>query len=151
MIEGRLCGTRHRWTEFAEARTALAGRRGLFIGDDVESGGRAFLSLTHAGAQVRLVRRWMQIQRHLDEATPTLIVIDLDGVEGRGAELARTLRRAPATARAVIVGLIPSGFQGHRRRLLAAGFDELMAKPVDPRSFAQELVGTVTRLRSPGG
>jgi DNA-binding response OmpR family regulator len=92
----------------------------------------------------------MQVATYLEEATPTLIVVDLDAVDG-AAELVRALRSAAATARAVVVGLTRPDFHGHRRRLRAAGFDELMPKPVNARSFAQELVGAVRRLRVPGG
>ena len=136
---GDLLGTAHSLT-FEGAKRALAERRVLIVGDDVENGGRAFVSLTHAGARARLVRRRDQLTTYLDEIRPDIVVIDFDDVVGGNTAIIRQLRHDPRTALAAMVGLSRHPSRGQRARLLAAGADDLLPKPVDARLFAQQLV-----------
>ncbi len=141
---GDLPGTAHALT-FERAKRALAERRVLIVGDDVENGGRAFVSLTHAGARARLVRRYDQLAIYLDEVRPDIVVIDCDNVPGGNTAIVGQLRRDPRTARAAMVGLSLHASPGHRARLLAAGADDLLPKPVHAQLFAQQLVETLSR------
>jgi signal transduction histidine kinase/ActR/RegA family two-component response regulator len=60
-----------------------------------------------------------------------LVVIDVGLPDIDGYEIARRLRRAPATRSLRLVALTGYGAQNDRRRALAAGFDEHLAKPVN--------------------
>jgi CheY-like chemotaxis protein len=137
---------RSRFVTSDDAKRVFAGRRALIIGDDVENAGRAFMSLTDAGALVRLVRRREQIPTYLDELLPDVVVIDCDGGPGGHAALVKQLRRDSRTAVAVIAGLAGNPSRGQRARLLAAGVDELLPKPVDSRTFAQQMLEKIGRL-----
>jgi CheY-like chemotaxis protein len=141
---GDLLGTAHSVT-FEGAKQALGDRRVLIVGDDVENGGRAFVSLTHAGARARLVRRRDQLAVYLDEVRPDIVVIDCDSVSGGNTAIVSQLRRDPRTALAAMVGLSHHAGRGQRVRLLAAGADDLLPKPVDARLFAQQLVEALSR------
>jgi DNA-binding response OmpR family regulator len=125
---------------FEGAKLALAERRVLIVGDDFENAGRAFVSLSHAGARVRLVRRRDQLAIYLDEVRPDLVIIDCDGVWGGNTAIVSQLRRDSRTALAAMVGLSHHPSPGQRVSLLAAGADALLPKPVDARLFAQQLV-----------
>jgi CheY-like chemotaxis protein len=141
---GDLRGAAHP-LNFDGAQRALAERRVLIVGADVENGGRAFVSLTHAGARARLVRRPDQLAIYLDEVRPDIVLIDCDIVPGGNTGVVRQLRRDPRTANAAMVGLSRHACRAQRARLLAAGADELLPKPVDARLFAQQLVQTLSR------
>ena len=62
---------------------------------------------------------------------PDAILLDIGLPDLNGYELARRLRAAPATREALLVALTGYGMQEDRRRALAAGFDEHLAKPVE--------------------
>jgi CheY-like chemotaxis protein len=114
----------------------MLGVRALIVAEDLADAGRAFLSLSGAGAGPRLVRRRDQLATFVDEVAPEVIVLDCD-LRGSAA-LARELRRDRRTAGAVIVGL--SGRAGRGPRLRASGVDLVLRKPVDPATFAQRLL-----------
>ena len=70
---------------------------------------------------------------------PDVVVCDI-GLPGLdGCEVARHLRRDPATADARLIAVTGYGREEDRERVLAAGFDRHLVKPVDPA----ELVGQV--------
>jgi DNA-binding response OmpR family regulator len=140
---GDLRGTAHTLS-FEGVKRALAERRILIVGDDFENGGRAFVSLSHAGARARLVRRRDQLSAYLDEVRPDIVVIDCDDVSGGNTAIVSQLRRDPRTALAAMVGLSCHAAR-QRVRLLAAGADDLLPKPVDARLFAQQLVEALSR------
>jgi CheY-like chemotaxis protein len=135
-----------RSVDLVEARRALAGRRVMIVSDDVENAGRASVSLTRAGSQVRIIRRHDQLEPFLARSEPEMLVIDLDGLSGRAVALIQQLRAQARWADAIIVGLSARDSRSARRRIRAAGFDEVLPKPVDVLLFSQQLVGAVPTL-----
>jgi two-component system, sensor histidine kinase and response regulator len=131
---------------FDWTKQVLADRRILIVGEDVENGGRAFLSLSHAGARSRMVRRREQLATYFDELRPEIVVIDCDSTSMGDPATVRHLRGDQKTAALLIVGLSADPSRSQRTRLRAAGIDDLLAKPVDARLFALQLVETLARL-----
>jgi CheY-like chemotaxis protein len=135
-----------RWLALDEARSVLANRAVVFVGADVETGGRLFVGLTGVGCQVRLVRRRIQLGAFVEERVPSLVLIDFDDPETDGPGLVRELRADPRTARAIIVAVTGAAAPPPRRRLAAIGCDALLLRPTDPRLVAQELLRVVPQL-----
>jgi CheY-like chemotaxis protein len=125
-------------------KRALAERRVLIVGDDIENGWKAFVSLIQAGARARLVRGRDQLAIYLDDVRPDIVVIDCDSAPGGNTAIVGQLRRDSRTSAAALVGLSRHASSGQRASLLAAGADELLPKPVDARRFAQQLVETLS-------
>jgi CheY-like chemotaxis protein len=73
------------------------------------------------------------------DSRPDLILCDLQlpGIDGFG--VLRELRADAALARVPIVALTAYAMVGDRDRVLAAGFDGYLAKPLDPQRFAQQV------------
>ena len=67
----------------------------------------------------------------------TLMDVQLPGIDGVEA-LAR-LRADPATARLRVAALTASAMKEDRDRLLAAGFDGYLEKPLDVRAFPAQV------------
>lgn len=70
---------------------------------------------------------------------PDLIVCDLQMPELDGFGVAAALRAEPGLDRLPLVAVTAAAMVGDRERALAAGFDEHIAKPIDPEGFVRLL------------
>lgn len=68
-----------------------------------------------------------------------LILMDLSLPVMDGWEAMRQVRAQPATAKLPIVALTAHAMSGDRERVLAAGFDGYIAKPIEVRSFTADV------------
>jgi CheY-like chemotaxis protein len=73
--------------------------------------------------------------RELKNLSPQLILMDvqLPGIDG--LELTRRLKADPATRDIKILGLTAYAMKGDREKILAAGCDGYIAKPIDTRAL----------------
>ena len=73
------------------------------------------------------------------EQHPTLILMDiqLPGIDGR--EAMKVLKADASTQQIPIIALTASAMKGDRERLLAEGFDGYIPKPVDIKTFPEQL------------
>jgi len=74
-----------------------------------------------------------------DDCEPTIVLMDvlLPGTDG--VTLMRELRRLPRFAELPIVAVTAQALTGDRRRFLDAGFDGVLTKPLDTRTFVAEV------------
>lgn len=70
---------------------------------------------------------------------PDLILMDMRMPQMSGLEAMQALRKIEATANMPIVVLTASVMAGEKERLLAAGFDGFMQKPISVASFVDEV------------
>lgn len=77
---------------------------------------------------------------------PDLVLLDIQISGLSGEEVARYLKANPATQRIPLVAVTAYAMAGDRDRILAAGCDAYISKPVD----AQSLLGEVQRHLRPG-
>jgi CheY-like chemotaxis protein len=73
------------------------------------------------------------------EHQPSVVLMDvrlpgMDGIEATGI-----LKGDPKTAAIAVVALTAFAMKGDRERFLAAGFDGYLSKPIDVKTFAQEV------------
>jgi DNA-binding response OmpR family regulator len=132
-----------RWVTFGEARELLRGKSAVVLDPDVEASGRIFISLGHAGASVRLARRFALGLRLLEEVKPQLLIAAARVPDGDVLQLFTRLKGGGA-GRPLLVALGTGNNRVERRRCHSAGCDAYLAKPVDVRLFAQELARELT-------
>jgi CheY-like chemotaxis protein/class 3 adenylate cyclase len=77
---------------------------------------------------------------------PDLVLMDIGLPDLDGAAALRTLRSHTETALTPVVAVTAYAMQGDRQRLLDEGFDGYIAKPIDVKTFAEEIC---TYLTSP--
>ena len=73
------------------------------------------------------------------ECRPDVILLDLRLPDMDGMDVARGLRGEAGTARIPVVALTASPYAGGSDRLLAAGFDGYLQKPIDVRAFPEQV------------
>ena len=70
---------------------------------------------------------------------PDLIVCDIQLPRMSGLEVALRLKSDPTLAATPLVAVTAFAMVGDRDRMLAAGFDGYVAKPIDPETFAERV------------
>lgn len=70
---------------------------------------------------------------------PTVILMDVQLPDMDGASALRLLRELPATAGIPVVAFTAFAMDADRERLLAAGFDGYLVKPIDIKRFPQQV------------
>ena len=91
--------------------------------------------LTGEGYEVRTAADALEALEILKEWRPLLILMDiqLPGIDG--LELTRRLKADPGTDQIIIIGLTAYAMKGDEERILAAGCDAYIAKPIDTRTL----------------
>ena len=91
--------------------------------------------LTGEGYEVRTAADALEALDILKEWRPLLILMDiqLPGIDG--LELTRQLKANSATDQIIIIGLTAYAMKGDEERILAAGCDAYIAKPIDTRTL----------------
>lgn len=73
---------------------------------------------------------------------PEVGLLDIGLPEMNGYELAQRLRALPVLTGMQLIALTGYGQPDDRERALAAGFDDHLVKPVDPRVLERTLAGS---------
>jgi CheY-like chemotaxis protein len=84
----------------------------------------------------------------LDEARlhrPALVLLDLQMPGMDGFEVLRRLRADPALASVPVVAVTALAMVGDRERILAAGFDGYIPKPIVPEAFLAQVASFLPR------
>jgi two-component system, sensor histidine kinase and response regulator len=87
------------------------------------------------------------IERCRRQPPPDLVIMDVQMPGMTGLQATGAIRALPGGADIPIVALTAQAMRGDRERILAAGCDEYLAKPVQPN----ELISVIDRLLRPAG
>jgi CheY-like chemotaxis protein len=79
--------------------------------------------------------------RLADAARLDLVLVDLQLPDLDGYQLLRQLRSGRRHAATPIVAVTALAMIGERERAIHAGFDDYMAKPINPRTFPDDVQG----------
>jgi len=97
--------------------------------------------LDREGYRIELTASAIEAQEVIDRGLPNLILMDvqLPGVDG--LTFTRQLKADPVTAHIPVVALTALAMSGDRERALAAGCAGYISKPINTRTFADEVRG----------
>src|SRR6185312_11926592 len=129
------------------ARPAQHDAKRILIADDnVDFAASLEAILAPLGYDVRVVHDGVAAQEVARHFAPQLAFLDI-GLPGcNGYDLARSLRRSPATASSRLVAITGWGQEDDRRRSRDAGFDLHLVKPIEPSQLV-DIVETDTPIR----
>jgi len=114
-----------------------AGRRLLLAEDDADAMAATTEVLRLMNHRVVQAKNREEVLRMVATEPIDIIVMDI-GMPGQdGYEIAKELRRLPATRSMPMIALTGFGQEADRSRALAAGFNEHLVKPVDPDRLAR--------------
>ena len=107
----------------------------LIVDDNPVNLKLAHLLLAGEGHNVRTAADAEEALKVLQEFTPRLILMDIQLPGMDGLELTRCLKANPATRDITILGLTAYAMKGDEEKILAAGCDGYVAKPIDTRTL----------------
>ena len=122
--------------EITQGRTE---RRVLVVEDNRDSAESLRRLLALCGYQVMVAHTGQEGLETARKLQPHIVLCDIGLPDGDGYIVASVLRQSSGTTSARLIAVTAYGEAQHRRRALAAGFDQHMVKPVDPKALLGEL------------
>ncbi len=103
----------------------------------------ALALLRKEGHRVVVAETGVEALEHLENASPDLVLMDLQMPEMDGLEATRRIRAGEeGTGRHIpILAMTAHAMKGDRERCLAAGMDDYVSKPIDPRVLHETIQG----------
>ena len=106
--------------------------------------------LLHAfGHQTAVARNGVDALRVAGEVRPDLVIMDIQMPVMDGYETIAEMRRTPQLADTQVVAMTAYAMVGDRERILAAGFDAYMSKPIEPEAFVADVKRLLERCTPP--
>jgi CheY-like chemotaxis protein len=129
---------------------SLLSQRGtgtILIAEDHEDSRDALRTLLDAfGYQVHEAVNGREAVERALAVNPDLILMDMMMPEVDGFEATRRLRATPGFRQVPIIAL--TAMEGARERVMAAGCDDFLCKPLDVRSFLERVRNWMTSSRA---
>lgn len=127
----------------------MAGERILIVDDNPANLKLARVLLAAEGYSVRTASDAREALSVLTEFHPAVILMDIQLPGMDGLELTRRLKSDPETREIAIVALTAYAMKGDEERMIAAGCDGYMAKPIAAKKLS-ELVSALVRRGDAG-
>ena len=124
---------------FDAPSASLSQLRVLVVEDDVDTRDLLTLMLNRAGATVDAVASVEDAERALKRARPDIILSDLSMPDEDGFSLVRKVRANSATRDLPIIALTAYAGEETQSRVLDAGFQAHISKPVDPAELSAHI------------
>jgi CheY-like chemotaxis protein len=120
-----------------------AALRVLVVEDNLDSAESLRRLLALCGYQVMVAHTSQQGLETATKLQPHIVLCDIGLPDGDGYVVGSILRQSAHTSKARLIAVTAYGEAVDRRRALAAGFDQHLVKPVDPKVLLGELGATV--------
>jgi CheY-like chemotaxis protein len=117
----------------------------LLVEDNALNRRLAEVTLLARGHQVLQADSVPAARVALEQQRPDVILMDIELPGGGGEALLREIRSQPQRAHLPIIAVTALAMQGDRERLLRAGFDGYISKPIDVGTFGPEIEALVHR------
>jgi signal transduction histidine kinase/ActR/RegA family two-component response regulator len=132
-----------------QSMAALGGISLLVLDDDTDALELFATVLRQAGAEVRIARSVREAMGLLQAWEPDVIVSDIEMPEENGYAFIRRLRGGEVQNGERIPAIAVTAYGGvsERIKIVSAGFDSYVAKPVEPDELAAIIGRLVTRAR----
>jgi CheY-like chemotaxis protein len=115
-------------------------RRALIVDDNAINRELLSIVLEGAGFQVQSTDRAETALEFAHQFQPDLLIFDVQLPEMSGLELTRRFRSVRVGKRACIISVTSYAMESDRERAFAAGCDGYITKPIDTRTFANEVL-----------
>jgi two-component system, cell cycle response regulator DivK len=116
------------------------GKRVLVVEDDAQNSYLLRFLLEKSGYAVEVVTDGEQaVQAASREPRPDVILMDILLPKLNGYEATKCIKELPGVVGVPVIAITAYSMKGDRERILAAGCDGYIAKPIDPETFVEEM------------
>ena len=91
--------------------------------------------LSNIDAEKKIVKDGESALKMVDEFRPNVILLDIKIPKISGIEVAKTIRQDPKNSDIIIVAVTAYSMRGDKEKIIEAGCDHYISKPIDTRSF----------------
>ena len=112
----------------------------LVVDDNAINRQLAVYLLKKSGFSVYEAESGQQAFDFLENQTPDVILLDIQLPEMDGIEVLRRIRENSATKDITVIALTAYTMRGDKEKFEAAGFDGYLPKPIEPRTFASQIL-----------
>lgn len=99
------------------------------------------LILNYRNAKVQLATSGQQCLEFLENGIPTLLLIDIQMPVMSGYDLLKQIRANPNWGKIPAIAITAHAMEGDRERVLAAGFDGYITKPIEVMRIIEQIQG----------
>ncbi len=133
----------------SKTNTELAGVRVLFVDDQADARELAEVIFSSAGAETTIASSATEALGALERLPIDIIVADIGMPEVDGYGLIAEIRRRDALAGRHTPAIAATAYRGQedRTRVLAAGFDAYLKKPMDAATLTSTVAGVIAAAR----
>jgi PAS domain S-box-containing protein len=131
-----------------QEKTVVSGLRILVADDNRDSADLFAMYLEMMGNEVHAVYDGVAAVEEAERFRPHALLLDIGMPRLNGEDACRRIRSTPWGRDALLIAVTGWDHDENRRRIVEAGFDAHLVKPVDPSSVAELLA---SRLRGPQG
>ena len=111
----------------------------IVVDDEPDNIGVLELVLGFHGASIRIANSGRDCLELMKQAVPTMLLVDIQMPGMSGYELLRHIRNNPLWTMIPIIAVTAHAMVGDDERILSAGFDGYIPKPVDAMRLADQL------------
>jgi PAS domain S-box-containing protein len=129
-------------------RNVISGLRILVADDNRDSADLFAMFFEMMGNEVQTAYDGIAAVEEAERFRPDAVLLDIGMPRLNGEDACRRIRSTPWGRDAVLIAVTGWNDEDNRRRIVEAGFDAHLVKPVDPSSVAQLLA---SRVRAPQG
>ncbi len=126
----------------------MTARRVLLVDDNFDAVNMMALMVSHMGHQAAFVTDPTEALRTAMQIRPEIVFVDIGMPSLDGWELTRRLKQEPTLAGVRVFALTAYNSESDRQESKAAGCDDHLVKPVDPR-FIESLLRIEARAAMP--
>ncbi len=127
----------------------MAGNPVLIVDDNELNLRLAETVLRQAGFETTVARTAAEARERLPERDWSAVLMDLRLPDGNGLDIVRELRADPRMASMPVAALTASALLADPDAAFEAGCDAYIAKPIEVRTFAEEVRSLIELRRAP--
>jgi two-component system cell cycle response regulator DivK len=135
----RTCGAYYEQYLGHDEREAAMGKRILLVEDDAQNSYLIRFILERSGYTVVSVGDGVRAVEAAASESPDLVLMDMLLPRMNGYDATRAIKADPDTAEITVIALTAYSMKGDRERILEAGCEGYISKPIDPETFVSQM------------
>ncbi|HEY1393525.1 MAG TPA: response regulator [Methylibium sp.] len=137
-------------SDFAEQLRAVRGAQVLLVEDNLVNQQIALAFLSMGGMQVTVANDGLEAVEWVKKASFDLVLMDMQMPGMDGPQATRVIRQLPQGAQLPVIAMTAAAMEEDKQECLAAGMNDHVSKPIDPKELVRALLAWLPPARGAG-